>query len=45
MSHIPWWLAPSGPVTPERSRTKVTPALCIAQSMRSWSKARLRKVA
>jgi hypothetical protein len=23
----PWWLGPSGPVTPDRSRTKVTPAL------------------
>src|SRR5690606_39642065 len=24
-SHMPWWLGPSGPVTPARSSTKVTP--------------------
>ena len=27
MSHMPLWLAPSVPVTPERSSTKVTPQL------------------
>ena len=30
---MPWWLAPSGPVTPARSSTKVTPARCSATSM------------
>ena len=45
MSHMPLWLAPSLPVTPARSATKVTPALCSAASIRTWSKARLRKVA
>ena len=44
-SHMPLWLAPSLPVTPARSSTKVTPALCRAQSMRTWSKALLMKVA
>ena len=45
MSHMPLWEAPSVPVTPARSRTKVTPHLCRATSIRTWSKARLRKVA
>ena len=45
MSHIPLCDAPSLPVTPARSRTKVMPAWCSAASMSSWSKARLRKVA
>ncbi|CAM5403459.1 hypothetical protein SVIOM74S_09001 [Streptomyces violarus] len=45
MSHMPLWEAPSTPVTPARSSTKVTPHLCRATSIRSWSKARLRKVA
>ena len=45
MSHMPWWLAPSGPVTPARSSTIVTPALCRATSISSWSKARFRNVA
>ena len=45
MSHMPLWLAPSSPVTPARSSTNVTPARCSAQSMSTWSKARLRKVA
>ncbi len=45
MSHMPLWLGPSVPVTPARSRTKVTPHLCRATSISTWSKARLRKVA
>ena len=45
MSHIPLWEGPSLPVTPARSRMNVTPAWCSAQSMSTWSKARLRKVA
>ena len=45
MSHMPLWLAPSSPVMPARSSTKVTPARCRAQSMSTWSKARLRNVA
>ncbi|CAM5456481.1 hypothetical protein SVIOM342S_06629 [Streptomyces violaceorubidus] len=45
MSHMPLCEAPSTPVTPARSRTKVTPQRCSATSIRSWSKARLRKVA
>src|SRR6266568_1935989 len=44
-SHMPWWLAPSGPVTPARSSTNVTGSLCIATSSRTWSKARFRNVA
>ena len=42
---MPWWLGPSGPVTPERSNTKVTPALCSATSMSTWSNARFTNVA
>ena len=45
MSHMPLWEAPSAPVTPARSRTKVTPHWCRATSISTWSKARLRKVA
>ena len=45
MSHTPLWEGPSAPVTPARSSTKVTGARCRATSMRTWSKARLRKVA
>ena len=45
MSHMPLCEAPSVPVIPARSSTKVTPARCSAQSMSSWSKARLRNVA
>ena len=45
MSHMPLWLAPSSPVTPDRSSTKVTPHLCSATSISTWSKARLRNVA
>ena len=45
MSHMPLWLAPSSPVTPDRSSTNVTPHRCSAQSISTWSKARLRKVA
>ncbi len=45
MSHMPLWEAPSVPVMPARSSTKVTPHLCRATSIRTWSKARLRKVA
>ena len=44
-SHIPLWLAPSGPVTPARSRVTVTGSLCSATSISSWSNARFRKVA
>ena len=42
---MPWWLGPSGPVTPARSSTKVTPAWCSATSISTWSNARLMKVA
>ena len=42
---MPLWLAPSVPVTPERSSTKVTPQRCRATSISTWSKARLRNVA
>ncbi len=45
MSHIPLWDGPSSPVTPARSRTKVTGSRCMATSINTWSKARLRKVA
>ena len=45
MSHMPLWLAPSEPVSPARSSTNVTPALCSATSMSTWSNARLRNVA
>ena len=45
MSHMPLWLAPSVPVTPARSSTKVTPHWCSATSISTWSKARLRNVA
>ena len=44
LSHMPWCEAPSGPVTPARSKTNVTPALCSATSMTTWSKARFRNV-
>ncbi len=44
-SHMPLWLAPSGPVTPARSSTNVTGSRCSATSMSTWSKARLRNVA
>ena len=44
-SHMPWWLAPSGPVTPARSSTIVTGSRCSATSISTWSKARLRNVA
>ncbi len=43
-SHMPLWLGPSGPVTPERSRVTVTGSLCSATSMSSWSNARFRNV-
>ena len=42
---MPWWLAPSGPVTPARSSATVTGSLCRATSISSWSKARFRNVA
>ena len=45
MSHMPLCEAPSVPVIPARSSTNVTPARWSAQSMSSWSNARLRKVA
>jgi hypothetical protein len=45
MSHMPLCDAPSTPVTPARSSTKVTPQRCSATSISSWSKARFRKVA
>ena len=44
-SHMPLWTAPSSPVMPARSSTKVTGSRCSATSISSWSKARLRKVA
>ena len=44
-SHMPLWLAPSGPVTPARSSTKVTGSRCMATSISTWSKARFRNVA
>ena len=44
-SHMPLWLAPSGPVTPARSRVTVTGSLCSATSISSWSNARFRNVA
>ena len=43
-SHMPLWLAPSGPVTPERSSVTVTGSLCSATSISSWSNARFRNV-
>ena len=43
-SHMPWWLAPSGPVTPARSSTSVTGSLCRPTSISTWSKARFRNV-
>ncbi len=39
MSHMPLCEAPSVPVTPARSSTNVTPHLCRATSIRTWSKA------
>ena len=44
MSNTPWWLAPSGPVTPARSRQKITGRRCSATSYTTWSHARLRNV-
>ncbi len=44
-SHMPLWLAPSGPVTPARSSTKVTGSWCRATSISTWSNARFRNVA
>src|SRR5438552_693923 len=43
-SHMPWELAPSGPVTPDRSRVTATASLCSATSISNWSNARLRNV-
>ena len=45
MSHMPLWLAPSSPVTPACVSANVTPHLCRATSISTWSKARLRNVA
>jgi hypothetical protein len=45
MSHMPLCEAPSSPVTPARSSTKVTGSRCSATSSNTWSKARFRKVA
>ena len=42
---MPLWLAPSSPVTPARSSTKVTGNECSATSISAWSNARFRKVA
>ena len=44
-SQMPWWLGPSGPVTPARSSTNVTPARWSATSISTWSKARFMNVA
>ena len=41
---MPWWEAPSAPVTPARSMTKTTGSLWSATSMIVWSKARARNV-
>ena len=43
-SQTPLWLAPSEPVIPARSRTRVSGSRSNATSMSNWSKARLRKV-
>ena len=44
MSSTPWWLGPSGPVMPARSRAKITGSPCRPTSRLAWSKARLKKV-
>ena len=41
---MPLWLAPSGPVMPDRSSTIVTGSLCSATSIMTWSNARFRNV-
>jgi hypothetical protein len=41
---MPWWLAPSGPVIPARSRTNVTGSRCSATSISNWSNARFMNV-
>ena len=43
-SRTPWWLGPSSPVIPARSRTKTTGQPCSPTSRFAWSKARLRNV-
>ena len=44
MSYTPWWLGPSGPVMPARSRQNTTGSRCRATSYTTWSHARLRNV-
>ena len=44
MSYTPWWLGPSGPVMPARSRQKITGSRCRATSYTTWSQARDRNV-
>ena len=44
MSSTPWWLGPSGPVIPARSRAKTTGRPCRPTSRLAWSKARLKNV-
>ena len=44
MSSTPWWLGPSSPVMPARSRQKTTGCPCRPTSRFTWSKARVRNV-
>ena len=44
MSSTPWWLGPSSPVMPARSRTSTTGRPCRPTSRLAWSKARLKNV-
>jgi len=43
-SSTPWWLGPSSPVMPARSRTNTTRASWSPTSRLAWSKARLKNV-
>ena len=44
MSRTPWWLGPSAPVMPARSRANTTGTPCRPTSRLAWSKARLKNV-
>ena len=44
MSSTPWWLGPSSPVIPARSRTMTTGSRWSPTSRLAWSKARLKNV-
>ena len=44
MSRTPWWLGPSSPVMPARSRTRTTGSRWSPTSRLAWSKAREKKV-